>query len=415
MRTSLFIFCAIAVAGCSRGTVGSLPLAPSGANDGGSSSSAAQHFDQRLASYRAAPDTYASVYSFKSSPDGANPVKSLVNVGGELYGTTAVGGTGTECRSHFGCGTVFKVSPSGDESVVHSFKDYPDGALPQAGLTDLDGELYGTTDSGGNKRHCGTVFKISPSGEESVIHVFPGSPDGRNPEGSLIKVNGELYGTTEYGGHRGCRGGCGTVFAISPSGDEHVVYSFKSAPDGNYPMGSLTNVNGELYGTAVSGGTSGKGAVFVVDSSGIEHIVYSFKRAPDGSTPEGGVIAVNGELYGTTALGGSKSSGTVFKLSPSGKESVLYSFGSRSYPQGGLINVNGELYGTTVSGGGGFPGSGIVFKISLSGQESVVYHFKGGTDGKNPYGGLINVNGALYGTTQWGGTSHFGTIFSVSP
>ena len=414
MRKYLCIACIAILVACSKGSGDSLPLPTAGPNGAASASRVTQL--EGLFAERSAPDAYTSLYSFKGVPDGAYPMKRLLDVGGELYGTTYYGGAYDHRNGQpQQTGTVFKVNPSGSERVVYIFKGEPDGASPVASLIDvkgLYGGLYGTTYYGG-ARSRGSVFKVSPSGSESVLYSFTGAPDGRNPNGGLIEVSGEFYGTTREGGRRGCGGaGCGTVFSLSPSGSETVIYRFKPGADGNNPVANLLHMYGAFYGVTASGGTSGNGAVFQVSFEGAERILYSFKGPPDGSAPQGGLTYVNGAFYGTTTQGGTNLGGTVFKLSPSGSEKLLYSFGHRSAPEGGL---NGYLYGTTAYGGGGTPGSGTVFKVSLSGKETVVYHFKGGTDGKNPTGGLINVNGTLYGTTSRGGSADMGTIFTVSP
>jgi uncharacterized repeat protein (TIGR03803 family) len=116
-----------------------------------------------------------------------------------------------------------------------------DGKYPEASLTDVNGTLYGTTDYGGQES-LGTVFAITPSGTQTVVHSFKGSPkDGALPEAGLVNVNGTLYGTTTFGGGKGCGGedGCGTVFAITPSGKEMVLHSFGRSGDGAYPQAAL--------------------------------------------------------------------------------------------------------------------------------------------------------------------------------
>jgi uncharacterized repeat protein (TIGR03803 family) len=178
--------------------------------------------------FEVAPSGVESVlYSFQGGSDGSLPSGKLINVGGALYGTTNQGG-GTGCGSNGlpgpGCGTVFKVTPLGVENVVHSFQGGSDGANPNAGLVNVGGTLYGTTTQGGGgtgaycaNGGCGTVFKVTPAGVESVLYSFQGGSDGDTPSGDLINVGGTLYGTTQYGGGTGCIGpGCGTVFKVTP-------------------------------------------------------------------------------------------------------------------------------------------------------------------------------------------------------
>lgn len=246
---------------------------------------------------------------------GRVPNGDLVDEGGALYGTAALGGEGY--------GTVFAVLASRQVTAIYSFKGGSDGERPEAGLTDVDGMLYGTTQ--GQPDGPGTVFKITTSGKEKVIHQFgasdgSGMPDGLQPSAKMIYAGGRLYGTTYWGGgHQ-----LGTVFSITPSGEERVVYSFAGGLDGKNPVAPLISVNGELYGTTPSGGTSGDGTIFKIDGSGHESILYNFKGGTDGEKPAAGLFELNGSLYGTTADGGDFSDclafevacGTFFRMRP---------------------------------------------------------------------------------------------------
>jgi len=168
------------------------------------------------------------LYSFNSSPDGQLPMAGLVrDAQGNLYGTTAGGGVG--------CGTVFKVDSTGNETVLYTFPGTGvDGSQPQAGLVlDAQGNLYGTTLSGGAYYMYGTVFKVDAAGNETVLHSFgrPGSDDGANPLAGLVRdAQGNLYGTTVNGGH--C---CGTVFKVDSTGRETVLYNFTGGWVGGRP------------------------------------------------------------------------------------------------------------------------------------------------------------------------------------
>ncbi len=355
---------------------------------------------------------YKVLYSFGGSGDGANPYARLINVKGMLYGTTAYGGAN-------GDGTVFSITPSGTETVLHSFGGSGDGNTPFAGLINVKGTLYGTTSQGGancnSSGGCGTVFAITPSGTETVLHSFGGSGDGNGPLSGLIKVKGTLYGTTMEGGANGD----GAVFSITPSGTEAVLYSFKGgSADGEFPLAGLIHVKGKLYGTTVYGGASDDGTVFSITPSGTETVLYGFKAGSgDGERPYAGLIDVNGTLYGTTHLGGANGDGAVFSIAPSGTESVLYSFKGGSadgeYPYARLTSVKDRLYGTTIEGGAN--GVGTVFSLTRSGTETVLHSFGGSGDGQYPYyGGLVNVKGKLYGTTYYGGANGNGTVFRLS-
>jgi uncharacterized repeat protein (TIGR03803 family) len=371
--------------------------------------------------------------------DGADPEAALIDLNGTLYGTTAGGGSGggSGCFSD-GCGTIFDVTTSGAEHVLYSFQGGTDGDAPYAGLTNVKGTLYGITSFGGANGcyynlGCGTIFKVSTSGSEKVIYSFQGGTDGSNPEAGLLNVNGTLYGTTRVGGTGPCRyivgsvSGCGTIFAVSPSGAEQVLYSFQSGADGAGPFAGLINVSGTLYGTTAGGGASGDGTVFKVSTSGVEHVLYAFKGGPDGYSPFTALINVKGTLYGTTEVGGGSGGfGTVFDVSTSGAERVLYSFKSGTDgadPYAALTDVKGRLYGTTSEGGGSgcrasTYGCGTIFEVSTSGTEHVLYRFKGGKDGAYPAASLLAVGGALYGTAASGGrgaSGGNGTIFKAVP
>jgi uncharacterized repeat protein (TIGR03803 family) len=315
---------------------------------------------------------YTLIYGFKGGKDSAYPEAGVINVNGTLYGTTRVGG-GHGCEYREGCGTVYQIKASGKETVLHRFKSGPaDGDAPVASLLNVDGTLYGTTVAGGPYNcpyygTCGTVFSITPFGKETVLYSFKGGPlDGKQPGASLLNVNGTLYGTTRAGGAYNCSvyGTCGTVFSITPSGKETVLYSFKGGTtDGANPWAGLINVNGTLYGTTNRGGAycSGVsppcGTVFSITPSGKETVLYSFKGGTtDGQNPKAGLTYVEGRLYGTTTGGGRHNRGTVFAIKPSGTETVLHSFKGRrtdgQNPQTGLVYVRGKLYGTTEEGAG---------------------------------------------------------------
>ncbi len=256
------------------------------------------------------------LYSFQGGADGAVPSGALIELNGTLYGTTSQGGDGY--------GTVFAVSTSGAEQVLYRFRGGNDGATPLAGLLNVSGVLYGTTYYGGRGQcgsqsqasGCGTVYSINTSGAERVLYRFKGGADAHNPAVTLDKDASALYGVT----YRGGVSNNGAVFDVQPSGHEHVVYSFKGNTDGSLPLAGLTNVDGILYGTTYGGGTNacsyntGCGTVFRVSPRGEERVLYRFKGMPDGSNPEASLVNLGGTLYGTTTFGGANSCvcGTVF-------------------------------------------------------------------------------------------------------
>jgi uncharacterized repeat protein (TIGR03803 family) len=315
------------------------------------------------------------LHSFAGPPDGARAFGNLIDVKGTLYGVTTFGGTSKG-------GTVYTLSTTGQESVLFSFRmQYCTCYYPAAGVLYANRRLYGTTEGGGTGN--GTVFSLTLKRRAQRLHEFRGGSDGAVPgRGTLIDVNGMLYGTTIGGGStRGCSG-CGTVYSISPSGSETVLHSFSGGADGANPNSGLIDVNGTLYGTTESGGGTacegnGCGTIYSITTSGQETVLYSFRGGTDGVDPISGVIDVNGTLYGTTAWGGSKNCrgagcGTVYSLSLSGAEQVLHSFAGGddgAEPIAELVDVNGTLYGTTsanrrVRGNGAGPGT--IFALTLA-------------------------------------------------
>jgi uncharacterized repeat protein (TIGR03803 family) len=275
------------------------------------------------AAQRAQAQTFTLLHSF-SGKDGADPYAGLVmDSHGNLYGTTELGGASTIC-SH-GCGTVFKLDTSGTLTVLHSFSA-SDGLEPFAGLVrDSDGNLYGTTVFGGSLDY-GTVFKLNSSGGGfAVLHNFPAGPnDGVTPFAGLVRDDGNLYGTTVSGGFSGI----GTVFKLNSSGSDFaVLHSFAGgANDGQNPNAGLVRDSyGNLYGTTVFGGSSTYGTVFKLDTSGTLTLLHNFSGS-DGQNPYAGLVRDSyGNLYGTTVFGGSSNQGTVFVISttPQGAAAVI--------------------------------------------------------------------------------------------
>ena len=364
------------------------------------------------------------LYTFTGTTDGEYPYAGLVrDAKGNLYGTTQGRGDPYCVFPDTGCGTVFTVSSSGTETLLYSFTIRSAGAFPDAGLVrDHMGNLYGTTFFTTWRRRglcCGTVFKLDPTGKETALYIF-NVTDGAYPAGALVRdANGNLYGTTFEGGDStSCPDQtyrCGTVFKLDPTGKETVLHSFNGA-DGEYPYAGLVqDAKGNLYGTTSEGGDYGYGTVFEVDPTGKETVLYSFAHK---EYPHAGLIRdATGNLYGTTVGGGSHGYGTVFKVDPTGKETVLHSFTGTSdggNPYASLIrDANGNLYGTTVAGGS--HGYGTVFKVSKTGKEVVLHSFNG-ADGKYPYASLVaDKNGKFYGTTSKGGASDDGVVFKLTP
>jgi uncharacterized repeat protein (TIGR03803 family) len=268
-----------------------------------------------------------------------------------------------------GCGTVFRVDKSGNKTTLYAFTGGANGANPYCDLLlDSAGNLYGTTPGGGIGFNTGfgVVFKLDPAGNETVLHSFSGPPaDGEEPVAGVIQdPAGNLYGTTAYGGSFNQ----GTVFKLDPAGNETVLYSFSGGADGGVPSnGALArDPAGNLYGATVHGGSFNQGTVFKLDPAGHQAVLHNFGGSGDGLTPIAGVtLDAAGSLYGTTCNGGSFGAGTVFKLDNTGAETLLYSLAPATdgaCPQYNLIlDAAGNLYGTATANGPA--GGGTAFKV----------------------------------------------------
>jgi len=361
------------------------------------------------------------LYVFKgvNSNDGDAPVGGvLIDRLGNLYGTTAYGGTG-KCMlfgGRVGCGTVYELVPPKQkggvwtEKVLYSFQSGKDGYFPWGDLTfDSAGNLYGATQYGGGKgttcdqfyQFCGTVFKMSPpttkggKWTEKVLHSFAGGSDGANPNGGLVlDSKGAIYGTTPYGGNQGCKSdsgiGCGTVFSLKPPAQKDGAWTKQSlhvftdgSSDGAGPNGGLIfDSKGSLYGTGGGGGSgNGFGVVFRLahrEGKWVETVLHSFQGGADGRDPSGPVtLDAAGNLYGPTNADGSYFGGTIFQMKPAKGSSGKWEFSSAysfkgppdgQFPAARLIfNYDGRLYSTTSNGGTGNAcqnGCGTVFQLS---------------------------------------------------
>jgi uncharacterized repeat protein (TIGR03803 family) len=315
------------------------------------------------------------LYSFTGGPGGNYPNGGLVlDAAGNLYGTTSEGG-----QVPFGFGVVFKLDTTGNETVLHTFTGGTDGGYPFAGLVrDAAGNLYGTAPSGGNpacEDGCGVVYKVDTTGQETVLYSFTGEPDGLAPFSALIRdALGNLYGTTVGGGAFGR----GIVFKLDTAGKETVLHSFAGYPSdgegGGFTIGGPSLVRdslGNFYGATSSGGAFRHGVVFELNTAGKETVLHNFTGGLDGGNPTPGLVRdSSGNLYGTAFAGGAGDCGgggcgVAFKLDKTGKVTVLHSFAltpvfGPPYPNGNLIRDSaGNLYGTTVDENG----FGTVFKL----------------------------------------------------
>ena len=393
------------------------------------------------------------LYSFGNGKDGSLPFSGLIfDEAGNLYGTTFSGGDyGKGTVFELTPGT----SGTWTETVLYSFcsaSNCSDGSSPQASLIfDTVGNLYGTTAYGGSGNcipGCGTVFQLAPGANgtwtETVLHTFEDNgEDGYYPLASLLfDAAGNLYGTTYGGGAHNV----GTVFQLAPGENgawtEIILHSFSgNGEDGYYPLASLLfDAAGNLYGTSYYGGAYGLGTVFQLapgaNGKWTETVLHRFGKGEDGSEPHAGLIFdAAGNLYGSTADGGAYNAGAVFQLTAGthGKwlGMVAHSFKPKItdgyLPLASLIfDAAGNLYGTTYLGGasgtacsGG--GCGTVFQLTPESngkwKEQVLYSFTdNGTDGWWPTSCLVfDAVGNLYGTTEMGGAYNGGSVFEITP
>jgi uncharacterized repeat protein (TIGR03803 family) len=393
-----------------------------------------------------AQTTEVVLYTFCSQTnctDGSQPLGGVIRDSeGNLYGGTFAGGANEK-------GVAYKLTPSGQETVLYNFCSQggvlcTDGWAAVVSALDSEGNLYGTAGFGG-AHNVGDVYKLTASGQQTVLHSFcslKNCADGSAPSGAgvIIDSQGNLYGTTLYGGAssngKTTTSGAGVVYKVDTSGNETVLYNFCSlanCADGSLPLGPLLmDSEGNLYGTTANGGTnggmsSGDGVVYKLTPSGQETVLCSFGSAscPDGTTPTGGVVSDSeGNLYGTTSKGGAHSKGVAYKLAASGQQTVLYNFCS----QGGKLCTDGEepgrvvrdsegnLYGSASDGTIANPGNGLVFELSASGAETVLCSFGSAScPGVGPSGVILDSEGNLYGTTSSGGANGGGLVFKLEP
>jgi uncharacterized repeat protein (TIGR03803 family) len=372
--------------------------------------------------------TFTTLANFDSS-NGSNPTASLIQGSdGNLYGTTDSGGGGSFCFVHGGCGTIFQITPAGTLTTLYNFcsqSGCTDGIFPYGGLVQgTDGNFYGTTIGGGVGN--GTVFKITPGGTLTTLHIFDVN-DGGSPRGTLVQgTDGNFYGTTTDGGANFE----GSVFVITPDGTLTTVASLGANDEGGAPYaGPIQGTDGSFYGTATSGGI-GNGMVFKVTPTGTLTMLYSFcsqSGCTDGTSPFAGLVqGADGNFYGATSSGGDfnacsleQGCGTIFKIGMDGTLTTLHAFESTDgfNAQGTLAQgSDGNFYGTTFYGGAN--NFGTVFTVTPTGILTSLHSFNQ-TDGSMPYAGLVQAtNGKFYGTTSSGGSSSncdggCGTVFSL--
>jgi uncharacterized repeat protein (TIGR03803 family) len=353
------------------------------------------------------PSTVTILVNFNGT-NGASPFTENLVQGkdGNLYGTTLYGGASND-------GTVFKMTPAGALTTLHSFSG-ADGQNPYAGLVlGIDGNFYGTTYEGGTNDE-GTVFKITSAGTLTTLHNFADT-DGGFPAGALVQGSDKnFYGTTSYSTPTIY----GSVFKVTPSGTLTTL-AFFTDTNGYEPLAGLAlGTDGNFYGSTATGGTDDLGTVFKITPAGVVTSLHSFDNT-DGWEPEGQLIqGSDGNFYGTTLRGGANGDGEVFKISSAGTFTSLHSFDFTDgvEPNDGLVQAtNGNFFGTT-TGGGTSGAEGTIFEMTPSGSITTIYDFMGGfTDGATPFGGITQyTNGSFLGTTIGGGSGSLGTVFSFS-
>jgi uncharacterized repeat protein (TIGR03803 family) len=382
--------------------------------------------------------------------NGGNPQFSLVLGGdGNFYGTSAEGGTNS-------AGAVFRVTPSGVVTALTSFAFDTNGAAPSGSLTlGPDGELYGTTSSGG-AIGAGTIFKITTRGALTTLHSFQNTEGFVHQAALTVGPDGNIYGTSRDGGSADM----GSVFRITTNGAFATVASFMGT-NGTIPMSQLTvGRDGQLYGTTQLGGSANLGTVFKVSTNGTLTTVVSFtnnanalpvsglllasdgnfygctqgavyKVSPDGLlttvaslmpldgiNPQGGLtLGPDGNFYGTTRAGGSNNFGTIFRLTLNGVVTRMFAFNGTngSFPQATMtLGSDGNFYGTTASGGN-VSFAGTVFRFSTNGTLTTLASFDGTNSGSSPDCRLlIDTHGTLYGTAPVSGPGLRGTVFRLT-
>jgi uncharacterized repeat protein (TIGR03803 family) len=418
--------------------------------------------------------TESVIYSFCSKAncaDGQYPQVGLIQgADGNFYGTASEGGEIKACTegSLHGCGTLFKATPAGLLTILHAFcssgyPNCPDGVGTGYLIQGSDGNIYGTTGSGGGgsgcgSEGCGTLFKVTSSGAFKTMYTFcsrTNCTDGVGPSGSLVQgTDGNFYGVTvgNGAGGQGSGGGCptgtscGTVFKITPAGALTTLYAFcsKSAcADGGNPRGGLIQAtDGNFYGTTDLAGAYGYGTLFKITPTGNLTSLYSFcsqgtfANCGDGAEPVAALLQnPDGGFYGTTSTGGGADDGTIYSASGlTGQLDTFITFDGTGYPEldgddpesGLIFGSDGKMYGTTPYGGNDYSnqdsGNGEIYQWTGSDELSLLYSFCVETtdgpcpDGANPTGPLVQgSDGNLYGTAGGGDADGDGIIFKLSP
>jgi uncharacterized repeat protein (TIGR03803 family) len=370
--------------------------------------------------------SYSELASFSSEANGPMEVNGglTMDSGGNLYAASAFGGL-------YNKGSVFKVTPTGVLTTLYSFTGGSDGNGSESTLVrDKAGNFYGIT--GPYPEYV--VFKLTPNGTETVYYVFPSDVMPSAPD-LTIDSAGNLYGYSQNPSSSG--GSPVSVFKITPSGELSIVYNFCPASpcDGQGPSpytSLIIDRAGNFYGVTDLLGAYNAGSVFKLTAEFAESVLFSFNpRNNQAFDPEAKLTQDSaGNLYGTTFGGGAAGVGTVFKIASNGVETTLYSFkGGKDgeWPLALTRDADGNLYGTTIYGGNGCcgkserapsnccSGDGVVFKVSPEGKETVIYTVtEEGYIAGAGIGLVMDKRGNLYGVAPYGGPDGLGAIYKLT-
>lgn len=360
---------------------------------------------------------FSIVYQF-SRHHGKSPVCGVLPLpDGALLGLTVYGGADKS-------GTIYRIAPDGTQAVVHAFGPSPgDGQWPFTCLLQAsDGHIYGTT-PGGGEFFGGIVFRIEPDGGGyTVLHAFDGSAGGPStPSTSLVEAtDANFYGASFHGGR-----GAGTIYRMTPAGDVTVLHVFTdNGHQGSAPSALMQATDGNLYGTMGTGGANGAGVFFRVRLDGTFKVLHDFEPVGEGADPRGAIVeGKDGSFYGTLAGNGPRGYGSVYRLKRDGALTVLHAFGSDpgegAAPDGLMREPDGTFYGTTSSGGFGV---GTLYKMNAEGKLTTLHQFENFAGGYYPEGGIaLGSDGFIYGVCPSGGEhsrqvpSGWGTVFRIAP
>jgi uncharacterized repeat protein (TIGR03803 family) len=370
--------------------------------------------------------TYNVLYTFRGESNGYSPSDITVAPNGTIYGT-AFYNVGCACN------LIFSFADN-KLTVLHRWSE-PSGhnaAEPQGLLLDSDADvLYATAQFGGPTNYncfadagnaCGSVFSYDLTAKKyRDLHDFTGTPDGMDPLGIQVLTSNYLYGVTWGGGTNGW----GSFYRLSLAGKEEVLYSFMNSPDGQGPGSGLVPYEDALYGVTIGGGNTacpaGCGTIFKITPSGSETVLYSFTAGLDGDNPYQLVGDSKGNFYGLSRANYSNTVVAVFEINAAGQFSIAYNGSFVSQIQSILPGPNGSLYGTASGGNSscGSTGCGQIFELTPSGSGDgtvKVLHQFAGTDGSTPQlGSLVLHDGTLFGSTASGGSTNMGVIYSLNP